>query len=82
MEAQERSNATLALQLRLIDVEVHAVDAFDLEGDMLADDIGNGVRYTHGWLRSTKVLRTTTALCGQTLGLHKQTPPIDRSLSY
>src|SRR5512135_218741 len=26
----------------LIDVEVHAVDAFDLEGDVLAEDIGDG----------------------------------------
>jgi hypothetical protein len=30
------------LQSGLIDVEVHAVDAFDLEGHVLVEDIGDG----------------------------------------
>jgi hypothetical protein len=30
------------LQSGLIDVEVHAVDAFDLEGHVFVEDIGDG----------------------------------------
>jgi hypothetical protein len=32
----------------LVDVEVHAVDTFDFQGHMLADDFGDGARYTYG----------------------------------
>ena len=46
----------VGLQSRLVDVEVHAVDAFDFQGHVLADDFGNGAWYTHGWLRSTRTL--------------------------
>ncbi len=53
VKAQERGNTTLALELGLVDVEVHAVDTLDFQGHMLADDFGDGARYTHGWLRSS-----------------------------
>jgi hypothetical protein len=33
--------------------EVHAVDTFDFQGHLLADDFGNSARYTHGWFRSS-----------------------------
>jgi len=81
MKAEEASGLLLRLEFRLIDIEVHPIDAFDFQGDVIVDDVGNAAGYTHDWLRSTKVRRTTTALSGQTLGLRKQTPPIDRSLS-
>jgi hypothetical protein len=41
MEAEESGDATLRLEPRLIDVEIHAIDAFDLERDVLSDDFGN-----------------------------------------
>jgi hypothetical protein len=40
MEAEERGDAAVCLKAGLVDVEVHAVDAFDLESDMMAEDIG------------------------------------------
>ena len=82
IKPEEASSLLLRLQLRLVDIEVHAVDALDFQGYVLAEDISHAARYTHGWLRSTKVFKTTTALSGQTLGLRQQTPPIDRSLFY
>ena len=36
VEAEERSDATVGLQPGLIDVEVHAVDAFDFQSHVLA----------------------------------------------
>ena len=42
MEAEESGHAALGLQFRLIDVEVHAIDAFDFQGHVLPDDFGNG----------------------------------------
>src|SRR5262249_43291053 len=73
MVAKECSHATLGLQSRLVDVEVHAVDAFHFEGHVLVDDFGNSTRYTHGWLRSTRALRgPTTAASG----------PIGDALAY
>jgi hypothetical protein len=42
VEAEERRDTSVCLEPGLIDVEVHAVDAFDLEGDVLAEDIGDG----------------------------------------
>src|SRR5205085_2628531 len=53
VEAEEGGDAGLMLQLGLVDVEVHAVDAFDFQGHVLANDFSNGARYTHGWLRSS-----------------------------
>jgi hypothetical protein len=64
MEAKETDGSQLGLQFRLIDVEVHAIAAFNFQGHVILDDVRNATRYTHDWLRSTKVLRTTTALCG------------------
>jgi hypothetical protein len=56
VKAQERGNTTLALELGLVDVEVHVVDTLDFQGHMLADDFGNSARYTPGWLRSSWLL--------------------------
>jgi hypothetical protein len=64
MVAEKASGLLLRLQFRLLDVEVHAIDAFDFQGHVATDDIGNAARYTHDWLRSTKVLTTTTASSG------------------
>src|SRR5664279_3026395 len=47
------------LQLRLIDVQVHPVDAFHLEPDMLGPDIGNTSRYGHHGLRFGDQAATT-----------------------
>ena len=42
MEAEEGSDPAIGLQPGLIDVEVHAVDAFDLESHMILEDLGGG----------------------------------------
>jgi hypothetical protein len=42
MAAGEVGRAALGLQPGPVDVEVHPVDAFDLDGHMFADDIGDG----------------------------------------
>ena len=42
--AQEPDDALLALQVGHVHVEVHAVDAFDFQGDVLAQDSGDGAR--------------------------------------
>src|SRR6185436_20986788 len=57
METEEASGSFLHLQFRLIDVEVHAIDAFNFQGHMIPNDVRNAARYTHDWLRSTPILR-------------------------
>jgi hypothetical protein len=42
VKTEERRDAALGLKARLVDVEVHAVDAFDLKGDVVVEDIGDG----------------------------------------
>jgi len=46
--AQEPDDPLLALQISHVHVEVHAIDAFDFQGDMLAEDFRNRARHTHG----------------------------------
>jgi hypothetical protein len=41
VEAKEGSDTAVGLQAGLIDVEVHAVDAFDLKGHVLVEDLGD-----------------------------------------
>ena len=55
MVAKEGDDAAVVLQFRLVDVEVHAVDAFDFKRDVITNDFGNAARYTHGRLRLTSV---------------------------
>ena len=57
MEPEEASGLFFGLQLGLVDVEVHAIDALDFQGHVLLEDSGKAARYTHGWLRSTSILR-------------------------
>jgi hypothetical protein len=40
MMAEEGGDLAFALQLGLVDVEVHAVDAFDFQSHMVAEDFG------------------------------------------
>lgn len=39
VSAEEADNAARELQLGLVHVEVHAVDALDLEGDVVFEDL-------------------------------------------
>jgi hypothetical protein len=57
MEAKEAGRSFLHLQLRLINVEVHAIDAFYFQSHVILEDVRNAARYTHDWLRSTPILR-------------------------
>jgi len=41
MEAEEADNSLLPLQPRNIDIQIHAVDAFDFQGDVLGEHFGN-----------------------------------------
>ena len=45
MKAEEVDDALFALQRRDVDVEIHAVDSLDFEGDVLGEDVGNGRRW-------------------------------------
>ena len=42
MAAEEGGHTAVGLQPRLVDVEIHPVDALDLEGDVFAEDVGDG----------------------------------------
>jgi hypothetical protein len=42
VEAEERDDTDLALKLRDVNVEVHAVDALDFERDMLVENLRDG----------------------------------------
>jgi hypothetical protein len=44
MKAKEADGSFLMLQLRLINVEVHAIDAFDFESHMIPNDVGDVAR--------------------------------------
>jgi hypothetical protein len=44
MVAEKRRDLFVALESRLVDVEVHAVDAFDFQLHMTTDDIGDAAR--------------------------------------
>jgi hypothetical protein len=46
--AEDADHTQLALELWDKDVEVHAVDAFNFQGHMVAQDISDGPQYTHG----------------------------------
>jgi len=65
MKAEEGRDPAVGLQLRLVDIEVHAIDAFDFQGHVLADDFGYRPWYAHGWLRSASVPTGPLPLCGQ-----------------
>ena len=51
VEAPEVGDALLGLEAGDVEVEVHPVDAFELEGDVFAEDFGDGLWYLHGGLR-------------------------------
>src|SRR5262249_35907539 len=83
LEAEKASSLFFRLQFRLVDVEVHAIDALDFQGYVLAKDVGNAARYTHGWLRSTPILRDHCRLeRPNNWGCASRPRTIDRSLFY
>src|SRR5262249_392673 len=57
--AKEGDHAELTLEFGDEDVEVHAVDALDFQGDVLAEDSGDGLGYTHGGFWSQGAERPT-----------------------
>jgi hypothetical protein len=44
MATEEGGHTAVGLEPGLVDVEIHAVDAFDLKGHVFAEDIGDGAR--------------------------------------
>src|SRR5713101_535501 len=82
MEPEKARGLFCRLQLRLIDVQVHAIDTFDCQGHVLAKDVGDAARYTHDWLRSTPILRDHYRLeRSNNWGCDSRPRTIDRSLS-
>ena len=41
MEAPEAGHTRVGLQAGHVDVEIHAVDAFDFQGDVILEDTGD-----------------------------------------
>jgi hypothetical protein len=63
--AEEADHAEFALELGDVDVEVHAVDAFTCQGDVVAEDVGDGAWYTHGWVLVAGGRKANRPQCGQ-----------------
>src|SRR5262249_2830273 len=75
LEPEKASSLFLRLEFGLVDVEVHTIDALDFQAHMVTKDVSNAPRYTHGWLRSTPILRDHCRLeRPNKLGLRTQTP--------
>jgi hypothetical protein len=51
VEAEKLSHPLLGLQAGHVDIEVHAVDALQLKGDVIFEDLGDGAWYSHSGLR-------------------------------
>ena len=82
MVAKEGDNAAVVLQLGLINVEVHAVDAFDFERDVFLKDFGNGAWYAHHRLRLTLVRRDHHRIAVKKRLLRQTSHRLNRSLFY
>ena len=74
VKPEEGGHSLFALQLRHVDVQVHPVDSFHLEGDRLFQHFGDGAWYAHFRLRLTPALRDHLPLCGP------MTEPVSGSL--
>jgi hypothetical protein len=57
MEPKETRHAPFALQLRNVDVEVHPIDALDLQGHMPLKDLSDALWYAHVGSGSTPIRR-------------------------
>src|SRR4030095_15649870 len=57
MEAEEAGDAALPLQWPHVDVQVHPVDSFDLQGHVIGQDFGHGSWYAHFGSGTTPILR-------------------------
>ena len=82
MKAAEGDHAPFGLQLGLVDVEIHAVDAFHFQSHMLTDDFRNSARYTHGWLRSSSIPRDQLPLRAFTIGGASAYPAISSTGAF
>src|SRR5262249_55741593 len=49
---KEANDTQFALEFGDVDVEVHAVDAFDFQSDVIAEDSSDSLCYTHGGVMS------------------------------
>ncbi len=52
MSDEEESGSPVGLEPIHVKVEVHSINGFDFEKDMLGDDFVDGMCYTHDRLRS------------------------------
>src|SRR5206468_2175009 len=59
MVAEVADQAQFPLELGDVDVEVHTVDALDGQGNVVPQDVGDGLRYTHGGFWSQGAERPT-----------------------
>ena len=67
VEAPEMGDALLGLQPGDIEVEVQAIDALELEGDVILEDLSDGSWYGHGGFRgwTSDPIEGPPAACGQ-----------------
>jgi len=61
---EETRHPLFSLQLGDVHIQVHPVDPFHFEGDVLVQHFGNAAWYAHFRLRLTPVLRDHLPLCG------------------
>src|SRR5579863_6960875 len=66
MAAKELDHPALVLQPRHVQVQIHPVDALDLERHVTGQDISGAASYRHRRLRSTGPTRPLTASGGST----------------
>ena len=57
VETKEFRDSTFTLQHRHVDIEVHAIDAIQLESHMMIEDVGNALWYAHFGSGTTPILR-------------------------
>src|SRR5580693_5794314 len=74
VEPEETRHPLFSLQLWHVHVQVHPVDPFHFQGDVLIEHFGHTTCYAHFRLRLTPVLRDHLPLCGP------MTEPVSGSL--
>src|SRR5438552_3255099 len=57
MKAKEVHNALFPLQTRDVDVQIHPIDAFDFQGDVIGKHFGNASWYAHFGSGTTPIFR-------------------------
>ncbi len=79
-DAQEGHHTLHVLEPRLVNVEIHPVDALHLQGHMIGENISGASGYGHDGLRSTQALCGHPPLRAVQAGPSGPASRLDRSL--